>query len=147
MKVLRKIVVLMIILTVFVMMITSAFTLAPAIAQKEVIQTPSQAVMTVPAAETAPFTGNEAVNGIPLILVVVGLVELFKKLGVKDNWLILTSIAVGLVLGIGYLYSLGPLVGFTAWFDAVIYSVFLGLTASGLWAAAKSALGSQSTSG
>jgi hypothetical protein len=75
-----------------------------------------------------------------LILVVIGLVEVAKKLGVKtERWLILTSVVVGLALGIGYLYTLEPLVGFTAWFGSVIYGIFLGLTATGLWASLKSA--------
>ena len=79
------------------------------------------------------------VGGIPLIVVVIGLVEMLKKLGVHDNWLILASMLVGIVLGIGYKLSLAPIAGFSGWFGAVIYGLGLGLVASGLYAAVKSA--------
>ena len=36
------------------------------------------------------------VNGIPLIIVVFGLVEFMKSLGLKGNWLIIASLLIGL---------------------------------------------------
>ena len=43
-----------------------------------------------------------SVNGIPLILVVIGLVEYAKRLGAQDRGLLVVSMGTGLVLGAGY---------------------------------------------
>lgn len=82
---------------------------------------------------------DAVIVGIPLVGVVIALTEMVKKLGVKDNWNILSSVVIGLVLGVGYQFSVAPLVGFAAWFNAVFYGLALGLTAAGLFGATKSA--------
>lgn len=82
------------------------------------------------------------VMGIPLVLVVIALVELIKKLGITGNLNIVISVAIGLILGIGYQYTLAPLIGFTMWFNAAIYGLALGLTAAGLFSATKSIVSS-----
>lgn len=79
------------------------------------------------------------VNGIPLVLVVIGLVEWSKQLGVSGRSLQVLSMLVGIVLGVLYQYSQQPLAGFSAWFGAVVYGFALGLVASGVYDAARSA--------
>lgn len=81
---------------------------------------------------------SSVVMGIPLVLVIIGLVEMIKKLGVTGNILIIVSMSIGLCFGVAYQYSLVPLIGFTAWFGSVVYGLALGLVASGIYSAVKS---------
>ena len=74
------------------------------------------------------------VNGIPLIIVVFGLVEFIKALGLQGNWLTVTSLIIGLVLGLCYNIAIkGMPYDFAAWFSAVIFGLALGLVASGFY--------------
>lgn len=82
---------------------------------------------------------NALVNGIPLVAVVLALVEWSKRLGVSGKFLQAFSMLVGVVLGVLYQYSQQPLAGFSAWFGAVVYGFALGLVASGVYDAARSA--------
>ncbi len=79
------------------------------------------------------MSGTEAVNGIPLVVVVLGLVELSKRLGVKDLAAVAVSFLIGLVVGLGYQASLGNLTTYAGWFAAVLYGLGLGLVSSGVW--------------
>lgn len=83
---------------------------------------------------------NAVVSGIPLVLVVIGLVEWSKRLGVSGRPLQILSMLVGVVLGILYQYSQQPLEGFSAWFGAAVYGFGLGLVASGIYDAVRSAV-------
>ena len=76
------------------------------------------------------------VAGLPLVLVVIGLVEWFKQLGVQGNALRYVSMAIGLVIGIGYQLSLGMPTDYAGWFGAAVYGLALGLVASGIYDAA-----------
>ena len=74
------------------------------------------------------------VNGVPLVIVIFGLVEFIKSFGVTGK--IVTAISMALGLGIGICYqiaSAGVPVGFGAWFGVVIFGLALGLTASGFY--------------
>ena len=82
---------------------------------------------------------NEVINGIPLIFVVMGLVELAKVFGASGKALTGISTGIGLVLGILYQLSLGVPTGFAGWFGAVIYGLALGITASGVYSAIRNA--------
>ena len=74
------------------------------------------------------------VNGIPLAIVVFGLVEFIKSLGLKGNWLTICSLLLGLALGFGYQVSVtGVPVDFSGWFSAGIFGLSLGLVASGFY--------------
>lgn len=74
------------------------------------------------------------VNGIPLILVIWGLVAFVKVMGVTGPWLTVISMGMGLALGIAYQVSTGGLpVDFPGWFGALIYGLGLGIVASGLY--------------
>ena len=76
------------------------------------------------------------VAGLPLVLVVIGLVEWFKQLGVQGNVLRYVGMAIGLVFGIGYQVSLGMPTDYAGWFGAAVYGLALGLVASGIYDAA-----------
>ena len=84
---------------------------------------------------------DQVVNGIPLILVVLGLVELSKAFGVEGKVLTALSFVIGLALGVLYQISLGMPVGFAGWFGAAIFSLGLGLVASKVYDAIRSASG------
>jgi len=80
---------------------------------------------------------DQIVNGIPL----VALVEWIKRFGVEGKALNAVSMAIGAVIGVVYWYAQQPLASFSDWFGAVVYGLALGLVASGLYDAAKSAVG------
>jgi hypothetical protein len=74
------------------------------------------------------------VGGVPLVAVIFGLVEFAKKFGLKGNWLTLFSLVLGIVLGLCYEISVaGMPADFSAWFSTVVFSLALGLVASGLY--------------
>lgn len=79
------------------------------------------------------------VAGVPLILVVLGLVEWVKSLGVTGNAAKVVSLAIGLLLGVGYQFSVTPPVGFSGWFTVIVFGLALGLVASGIYDAVKNA--------
>lgn len=78
---------------------------------------------------------TQVINGIPLVAVVIGLVEWVKVFEVPPKWLNLVSMAIGLLVGLGYWYAQSPLSTFADWFGAGIYGIALGLIASGLYKA------------
>lgn len=82
---------------------------------------------------------NAMVNGVPLALVVIGLVEWVKQMGVTGQTLKVVSLGLGLALGLAYQYSVQPPVDFAGWFGAVLYGLGLGLVASGIFDAVRSA--------
>lgn len=74
------------------------------------------------------------VGGVPLVVVIFGLVEFAKKFGLKGNWLTVLSMVLGVGLGIGFKISeSGVPVGFSNWFGVCIFSLALGLAASGIY--------------
>lgn len=76
---------------------------------------------------------NAYIKGIPLVLVVLGLVSWLGKLGVKGKAQLASSMGIGTLLGILYQVSLGMPAGFSGWFAAVIYGLALGLVGSGIY--------------
>jgi hypothetical protein len=83
---------------------------------------------------------EQVVNGIPLVVLVIALVEWVKRFGVEGKALNAVSMAIGAIIGIGYWYAQKPLASFADWFGAVVYGLALGLVASGIYDAARSAL-------
>ncbi len=81
---------------------------------------------------------NAIVAGIPLVLVVIGLVEWIKRFGVQGAALNVASLLIGLIAGIAYQISFAMPGDFSGWFGAAIYGLALGLVASGLYDAGKS---------
>ena len=81
---------------------------------------------------------NAVVAGIPLVLVVIGLVEWIKRLGLSGTALNVVALLIGLGLGVAYQCSIVVPVDFAGWFTAGVYGVALGLVASGIYDAGKS---------
>lgn len=79
------------------------------------------------------------VKGIPLLLIVAGVVEYIKKAGLTGNKLLFASMGVGLVFGGGWVITQErPPLGdawtiYVYWFGVMVYGVGLGLVASGLF--------------
>ncbi len=82
---------------------------------------------------------DQIVNGIPLIFVVMGLVEFVKSFGVQGHALTAASFVIGLILGIAYQVSLGVPAGFAGWFGSAMFGLALGLVASKVYDAVRSA--------
>ena len=74
------------------------------------------------------------VGSIPLIIIIFGLVEFIKSLGLQGKVLTVVSLIIGLLLGLGYhLATVGLPVGFAGWFTALIFGLAMGLVASGFY--------------
>lgn len=80
------------------------------------------------------------VSGLPLLLVVLGLVEWVKRLGLSGRPVILVSMGIGLVIGIAYQVSIALPTDFAGWFGAAVYGIGLGIVASGIYDTGKSIL-------
>ena len=82
---------------------------------------------------------NAAVSGVPLMLVVIGLVWVWGKLGLQGKQQLVSSMLPGLALGLPYMIAqTRPPVGdwwlsFGYWFATVIYGLGLGVFASVLY--------------
>lgn len=87
---------------------------------------------------------DQVINGIPLILVVMGLVEISKSFGAEGKMLTAISFVIGLILGVLYQISLGAPVDFAGWFGAVIFGLGLGLVASKVYDTVRSATNTES---
>lgn len=83
---------------------------------------------------------DQIVNGVPLIFVVMGLVELVKVFGVQGKALTASSFGIGLILGLLYQISLGMPANYTGWFGAALFGLALGLVASKVYDAIGSAM-------
>lgn len=86
---------------------------------------------------------DQIVNGIPLIFVVMGLVELVKAFGAQGKVLTAASFLIGLGLGVLYQVSIAVPEGFAGWFGAAVFGLALGLVASQVYDAMKSATRAQ----
>lgn len=76
---------------------------------------------------------NIVVAGIPLLAIVIGLVQFIKGFGLNGNAVKALSIAIGLLLGGAYQYTVAAPVDFAGWFSIVVFGLGLGLVASGLY--------------
>jgi hypothetical protein len=74
-----------------------------------------------------------AFGGIGIVGFVTGTVAWVKKLGVKGTWLTVSSLVIGLIFGVAYKYYLTPLTTYQLWFGAVLYGLFLGFVACGIY--------------
>lgn len=83
--------------------------------------------------------GEYVVNGVPLVAVILGLVELAKSFGASGRTLTGISFGIGAVLGVFYQFSVAIPVTAADWFGAVIFGLALGLTACKLYDAVRSA--------
>ena len=74
------------------------------------------------------------VSGFPLIVVVLGLVEFSKELGLQGKPLLGVSMVLGLLFGMGYqLTVIGQPTTAAEWFSAIVVGLVFGLVASGIY--------------
>ena len=72
------------------------------------------------------------IDGVSVVLLIVGLVELVKKLGLKGNVLTLVSVVIGILVGVGFkAYGMFP--NMQPWIELVVSGVAFGLAATGLY--------------
>lgn len=77
---------------------------------------------------------SAAVQGIPLLFVVLGLVQWVKSYTQDPRILRGVSMLIGLLLGGGYLLAdQGFPVVFAGWFTVVVYGLGVGVVASGIY--------------
>jgi hypothetical protein len=75
---------------------------------------------------------NFLVNPLTLVLIILGVVEMIKKLGVSGNKLMLISMGVGFILAL--LYKLRELYQpSTLYIDIAFFGIAAGLGASGIY--------------
>ena len=80
------------------------------------------------------MTDTLLVGSVPLMLVIFGLVEFFKSLGLHGRWLTVVSLLLGLCFGVAYrMASAGVPSAFADWFAVIIFGLAIGLTASGFY--------------
>lgn len=78
------------------------------------------------------------IDGISVILLIVGLVELVKKFGVEGNKLTAISVLIGVLVGVGFrLYTMIPAAA--PWIEVAVTGLAFGLAATGLYDLAKNA--------
>ena len=78
------------------------------------------------------MSSMEMVGGASAIAVVLGLVEVAKRLGLKEKFCPLLSIFLGLFISLGYHFY-----NHKIWYEAVIVGLTIGLSAVGLYAGTK----------
>jgi hypothetical protein len=84
---------------------------------------------------------SASVAGIPLLFVVLGLVQWCKTYVKDDKAIRGVSMAVGLLLGAGYMIAdLGVPAAFAGWFGIAVFGLGLGLVASGIFDVGKDLL-------
>lgn len=78
------------------------------------------------------------IDGISVVLLIVGLVELVKKFGVEGNKLTAISVLIGVLVGVGFkLYMMIP--SAAPWIEVAVTGLAFGLAATGLYDLAKNA--------
>jgi len=73
------------------------------------------------------------VNGIPLILILAGLVAFAKTMGLAGKALTALSLVLGVVIGVLYQLSVAVPTDFAGWFGAGVIGLGLGLVTAGLY--------------
>lgn len=83
------------------------------------------------------MTNLELIGGVSAIAVIMGLVQVAKMLGLKENYAPLLALALGQLASIAYFfYSSHP------WYQVVITGFVIGLSAMGLYDCTKDTVNS-----
>ncbi len=75
--------------------------------------------------------------GVAAVPLIVALTQLAKQLGLSPRWAALLAVCLGLVASVGYQAVGSGGVEARAWADAVVAGLALGLSAAGLYSAAR----------
>jgi len=82
----------------------------------------------------AQVLGGAVAGGIPILIVVMGLVEFTKRLGLTGKALLVTSMLLGLLFGVAFQVAQNGLPGdFGGWFAYAVFGLAMGLVASGIY--------------
>ncbi len=74
------------------------------------------------------------VNGIPLVMLIAGLVAFAKTMGLQGKALTILSVVLGASFGAAFRISAGGLpVDFSGWFGLIVYGLALGIGTSGMY--------------
>lgn len=77
------------------------------------------------------------IAGFSTVLLIAGIVELIKKMGLKGNFLILVSVGIGVIFGVVFrIHTMYPET--QPWIELAYFGIAFGLGASGLYDLAKS---------
>ena len=77
---------------------------------------------------------DAVVSGVPLLLLVAGLVEFAKKAGLAGIWLTSLSLVLGLAFGVAFQLAEGGVpADFAGWLSVAVYGLGLGVVTSGLY--------------
>ncbi len=72
------------------------------------------------------------VSGVSLIVIILGLVEFAKKLGLSGNILTVASMLIGIALGVLFkLAAMYPAIN--PWFEVAVFGLACGLAACGIY--------------
>ena len=71
--------------------------------------------------------------------ITLGIVDWLGKLGVKGKWQLFSSLVTGLLVGGSLVYFLISPQALAEWFSVGLYGLIVGLTASGVYNATKTA--------
>lgn len=74
--------------------------------------------------------------GIAMVPLIIGLVELAKRIGLETRWAGPLAVALGLLASLGF-YLSQTVPGGEGWAEAVLLGLGLGLSAAGLYSGAK----------
>ena len=74
-----------------------------------------------------------ALSGSPLLVVVLGLVQYAKKLGLVGIVLNIISMVLGLAFGATYMIASAKPTDFLGYFLCIVYGLLIGLVASGVY--------------
>ena len=76
---------------------------------------------------------SAVVNGIPLLIIIAGLVQFAEKFGIKGRTQLVLSMGLGIAFGLAFELQSGLPADFAGWFGVFVYGLGLGLTTSGLY--------------
>jgi hypothetical protein len=79
----------------------------------------------------------EAIYGIPIAALIVGLIEVAKKLGLPTRYAPAVAVVFGIVFAVAYKIDTAN----GSWLEAVVTGIMVGLTAAGLYSGSKATLG------
>ena len=71
--------------------------------------------------------------GFAIVPLIVGIVEALKRAGLPSRDAPIVSILCGIAAGFAVIYVTTPVPGVHVWVQAVVWGVFYGLSASGLY--------------
>jgi hypothetical protein len=79
------------------------------------------------------MTDVDAIGGIVIVPLIVGLVQVARQAGLPARWAALLALALGLAVGVAWTAASSPTPALMDWLTGVLRGVTWGLAASGLY--------------